>query len=93
MEGSCEYNEYAVADRRQVVVLLIGCWAGGSHLVTVKKMLRNATQGPRLGRILWNNLNNKKLSLDLAPPHIIRMIKSKSIELGGACRENREGEK
>jgi hypothetical protein len=28
-EGSCEYNEYAVADSRQGVVLQLGGWAGG----------------------------------------------------------------
>jgi hypothetical protein len=39
MDGSREYIEQAVANSRQGVILQLGSWARGEHLLTVKKYL------------------------------------------------------
>ena len=38
MEGTCEYNEYAVADNRQGVVLYLWGWAKGLTRLTIKTL-------------------------------------------------------
>jgi hypothetical protein len=62
MEGSCEYIEYAVADRRHGVVIQPGGWGGGLTTPHRKKrnMLRNVTKGLGIIRILWNDLRHGK---------------------------------
>jgi hypothetical protein len=47
MEGSCKYNEGAVGDSRQAVVLQLGGWARGLRNPDRRKtsLLRNVTQG------------------------------------------------